>query len=430
MRRRARGGFEVTKSGMAAVFALLFTAALAAKAGEPAPPAKAETPQARAFLGLAESDRKAAQEALGWLGFYNGADDGVPAKRTIDALKAYQQSVAAAPDGVMTAKLLSALTAGAAKAKAAVGFATIDDAATGVRIGAPMKVLVKRAAGVFSNKDATVQLRLLTAKGDLGELYQSLTAADPRTKLTYKAMKPGAFLVTAGETGDAKVYTRYAADGDSLRGFSFSYPKARAKALDPVALAIANSFGPLPAAPLPPIAPPKPAPPRLVATALIVAPGVAVTALDPSRCENPDIAGKPARFLAPSGALARLGGDFGVSATAPEIGAGGGDLVVLSISEAGLEATPVRGLGPAEIVAGLSPAASGAPLFDRKGRLVALVSAIATAPSRAGVALAAPHATLSAAALGEPSNGAGADLTAAEIAKLRRAAVVGVFCGA
>ena len=66
--------------------------------------------------------------------------------------------------------------------------------------------------------------------------------------MTYKVIKPDAFFVIAGEEGDKKFYRRYAAapadaaDRNKLRGFVFIYPKARAKALDPVALAIANSF--------------------------------------------------------------------------------------------------------------------------------------------------------------------------------------------
>ncbi len=83
-----------------------------------------------------------------------------------------------------------------------------------------------------------------------------------------------------------------------------------------------------------------------------------------------------------------------------------------------------------KVIGAFGPSASGAPLFDRQGRLVAFVAPVAASPRRAGVSLAAPHAIIPAAALGEAGAGeaAGASLTAAEIAKLRRAAIVGVFC--
>jgi hypothetical protein len=427
---------------MLRAFVLLLAAGLSARAAEkdpaaaPTRQAAEASPPARAFLAFSEADRKAAQEALGWLGFYNGVDDGALGKRTIEAVKAYQLSLGAQPDGIMTPRGLAALKEAAAKAKAEVGFRLIDDPTTGIRIGAPMKILEKRKSGTGTaallSKDGMVGLYLKETKGGLAALYKSLSADVGPRKVTYKYLKPDAFFVTAGEEDDDKFYRRYAVSGDTLRGFALVYPKARAKALDPVALAVANSFEPFPAAPKPESKPtPTPAGPRLAATALIVAPGVAVTALDPAQCKAPTIAGQPATFLAPQDGLARLGGAFGVGATAPPIGPGGGDLVALSLvpGAAGpvLEAAPAEALASGAVVAALAPSGAGAPLFDRQGRLVAFVGPIAAAPARAGVAMRAPHATISAAALGSPA-GDGPSLTAAEIARLRQAAIVGVFC--
>jgi hypothetical protein len=398
-----------------------------------APAHGADTPQARAFMSFSEADRKAAQDALGWLGVYNGVVDGASGKRTLDAVSAYQQKVNAQADGILTAKLLTAMEEEAGKAKAAVGFKIIDDPATGARIGAPTKLLDTREGGALRSKDGAVNLYLTQTKGDLADVYKSLSADAAGRKVTYKYLKPGAFFVTAGEEGESKFYRRFAVQGDALRGFAFVYPKKRAKALDPVALAIANSFEPFPAAPIPPTPSPTPTPeqPKLSATALIVAPGVAVTALDPAQCKTPLIAGKPARFLEGQGALARLGGEFGAGATAPPVGPDGGDVVALSLSPAGgrelLETAPAQDLGGGRVLAAFTTAASGAPLFDRQARLVGFLAPISAAPRRAGVVLAAPHAILPARGLGEP----GADgpaLPVTEIARLRRGSVVGVFC--
>src|SRR6185437_9007107 len=156
MPRSALGRLALQKMQMTRIFVALLAATLPARAVETKPPvavatpagkAAQATPQARAFLVLAEADRKAAQEALGWLGFYNGVDDGAFGKRTVEALSAYQRSLDGQGDGIITAKALAALKAGAAKAKAAIGFRLIDDAATGVRIGAPLKLLEKRGGG-------------------------------------------------------------------------------------------------------------------------------------------------------------------------------------------------------------------------------------------------------------------------------------------
>lgn len=428
---------------MMRIFALLLAAALPASAVETKPPAAASparkpaeaTPQAQAFLALSEADRKAAQEALGWLGFYNGVDDGAFGKRTIEALSAYQRSLGWQADGIMTAKALAALKDGAAKAKAAVGFRLIDDAASGVRIGAPTKLLERRENGALFSKDGTIGLYFKETKGELAALYKAQSVDAGARKVTYKYLKPDNFFVIAGEEADNKFYRRYAASGDKLRGFAFLYPKKRAKALDPVALAIANSFDPFPAPPGAPKPAPTPQGPKLVATALIVAPGVAVTALDPAACKAPMIGGKPARFLPGEGPLARLRGEFGAGAQAPPLASGQGELVALSLR--GGEPKPVlavslaHGAAAGKVIGAFAPSASGAPLFDRQGRLVGFVARVEASPRRAGVALAAPHAIIPASALGAGASGEpGASLTAAEIARLRRNAIVGVFCAA
>jgi peptidoglycan hydrolase-like protein with peptidoglycan-binding domain len=424
-----------------------------AAAPDPSPEAKA------AFLAMSEPDRKALQEGLGWLGFYNGVVDGAYGKRSIEALSAYQLSLGATTDGVIAPKQLAALKAAAEKAKAAVGFKLIDDAATGLRIGAPTKLLEKREGGAgftsLSSNDGEIKLDLKVTSGKLTALYKYLSADAPNHKFTYKVIKPDAFFVIAGEEGDKKFYRRYvaapadAADPNKLRGFMFIYPKARAKALDPVALAVANSFDPFPtvAAPMPtpvasatPTPSPTPEPLKLTATALVVAPGVAVTTLAPAQCKSPTIDGKLVRFLdnAEAGGLARLGGDFGAGAAAPAVAEGGDDLVALSLVAVGdakptlqvADATPVWSGGALKVVAALGAAATGAPLFDRQGRLVAFVAPVEAAKQRAGVVLAEPHATTSAASLGPGGAAPGGSLSAPAIAALMRSAVVGVFCGA
>lgn len=456
----------VGKIRLACIFALTAFAAAAAPPGAIKPAVTATTPNPSpgeptvgakaAFQALSEAERKAMQDALGWLGFYNGVVDGAYGKRTIEALIGYQQSLAAAPDGVVTPKQLGALKSAAAKAKAAVGFTLIDDAATGVRMGAPLKFLDKRESGAkysnFASADGEVGLYLKETSGDLATLFKTLTSA-PNRKVTYKYLKPDSFFVVAGEEGEKKFYRRYVAapgdarEGKTLRSFAFLYPKARAKALDPVALAVANAFEPFPSAvppapasPLTPSPTPTPQSPKLSAVALVVMPGLAITTLPSGPCKTATIEGKPARFLdnGESGGLIRLAGAFGERAIAPVVADGGEDLVALSLTPAGetkatlqvASAAPAPG-GGRQIVAALGPVATGAPLFDRQGRLVAFVAPGEAAARRADVELAGPHATISAAGMGvgaSPSGIAKAR-SMAEIAAMMRSVVVGVFCG-
>ena len=144
------------------------------------------------------------------------------------------------------------------------------------------------------------------------------------------------------------------------------------------------------------------------------------------------------RFLdTAAGGLTRLAGAFGERGAAPLVGEGGDDLVALSLTlvagKSALQvasATPTPG-GGRGIVAALGPVATGAPLFDRQGRLAAFIAPGQAAKLRAGVALAEPHAIISAAGLGlSPSpSPALAPLSAAQIGQSIGEAVVGLFCG-
>ncbi|THD47754.1 MAG: peptidoglycan-binding protein [Bradyrhizobium sp.] len=439
--------------------------------------ATAPDPQKSAFVAMPEADRAAVQEALGWLGLYNGTLDGAYGKRTRDSIVAYQQSVGAIADGVVTPVELDALKAATRRAEAAVDFALIDDKISGVRIGAPMKLLLKFKP---SSPDTTLQsgdgaLSLILAERSppktaaaeddgLAALYAQFGAEAGDRKVTYKALKAGAFFVVAGQDKGARFYTRYArapADwppGPSLRGFTFVFPADRAADFDKIALAIANAFDPFPDTPashgaaamrakstrsaldvvrvaagaLSPSAPtPSPSPDarptptaspasaapspmasatELTATALLVAPGEALTALPADKCGTITLDGKPAKLLQsdPASGLVLIGGDF-AAGQSPTLVAGASDLLALSLAPAGggkakLEASSAAVAplsdGRSAIVAALGAGASGAPAFDRSGALAGVVAAIATPPRRVGtVVLAAPYPLIGAEAI-------------------------------
>src|SRR5208282_4674573 len=122
--------------------------------------------------------------------------------------------------------------------------------------------------------------------------------------------------------------------------------------------AVAPGSSPAPAAP-------NPAP---AATALIVAPGKALTALKADDCPNPTVGGKPVRFERTDAAtnLAMIAGDFGANGEAPRFGAPAPDVVVLGFAGPRLAASPASFVGgearPA-IVAAVE-AGGGGPVFD------------------------------------------------------------------
>jgi Putative peptidoglycan binding domain len=427
-----------------------------------APPALAQTPpkppapaasaaafeaQKAAFLALPQATRVAAQDALVWLGLYNGTSDGDFGKRTRDSIVAYQLGQKAPGDGALSAGQLQALLAAGERARAAVGSETIVDATTGARIGAPTK-LIGGKGGVTLDFASD-------ASGDLMSLYARLSAETPTRKVAYKAIKGGAFFVVSGEDGGRKFYSRYDRSDPErppIRGFAFAYPVARAD-LDRVALAVANSFEPFPrpgpAPSLPAsaagqattVSPASQQPLQPKATALIVAPDRALTVLRPEDCLNPSVDGKPVRFERSDAAtgLALLAGDFGAKAEPPGRGALAPDLVVLSADGGRIAAVPaaLASGGRPIVVASLGAGAGGGPAFDRSGGLAGVVAPIAEEPKRVGgVALAAPHALIEADAVGAFLGGGAlapldalSPLSAGAIAARERKAVAAVTCG-
>src|SRR5271166_73278 len=417
-------------------------------APEAADPASAA--QKAAFLALPEATRKAAQDALVWLGFYNGVADGDFGKRTRDAILAFQASAKAPADGALSAAELQTLLAAAERAREAVGFHVVNDAKTGAKVGAPTKLLAARSGAKLDFASS--------ADPDLSALYVRLSAGTPTRNVSYKAIKPDDFFVVSGQEGTAKFYTRFEKSeraNPPIRGFTFSYPATQATELDPIALAVANSFEAFPspaAAPAktpaasaaPAVEPagsspvPQAANPEPTATALVVAHGEALTALTAEDCPNPVVGGKPVRFerMDPATGMAMIAGDFDSKGEAPRFGLLAPDLVVLSFAGPRVAASAASLAGDATrpaVVTAVETSAGGGPVFDRRGALIGLIAPIAGEPKRiAGVALAAPHAIIAPDAVraflgaGESAAANAALLSAGDIAAHEKDALVAV----
>ena len=398
--------------------------------------------QKAAFLALPEATRRAAQDALVWLGLYKGASDGDFGKRTRDSIVAFQLGQKGTGDGVLSPGQLQSLLAAAQKARAAVGFQMIADPKSGARIGAPTKLM--------GEKNGPRLEFATSADPDLAALYARLGAESPTRKIAYKAIKPNVFFVVSGQEGTRKFYSRFEkSDGAKppIRGFTFSYPASNPN-LDRVGLAVAASFEafPVTAASADVTSPPPPrptapaAPPAPNATALIIAPGKALTALKPADCPNPVVGGKPARFQRTDAAtgLAILEGAFDGKAEAPRLGALSSDLVVLSAAgeRVAANAATLESDAPPVAVAPLEKSASGAPAFDRSGALAGLIAPITQEPKRvADVPLAAPHSLIEPQAIGAFLGGGdltplpSPKLSAGAIAAREKGALLAVFCG-
>jgi peptidoglycan hydrolase-like protein with peptidoglycan-binding domain len=479
------------KSAIQAILGLAIALALAGPTGSRAQNAPAASPsvdpvfdsQKAAFDALPETDRRAIQDALIWSGNYLGVVDGVFGKRTRDSIVAYQTSVKAQADGLVGAAQLAAMTEAAQKARAAVRFQIFTDEKSGIKIGAPLKILDKRAANDVGGSrlmkaDGSVTLDLSSTTGGdakLASLYAAVTTDAPGKKITLKISRPD-FFVASGEEAGRKFYERRAKapagwqEPGAIRGFRLAYPTAQSADLDRIGVAVANSFEPFPpsasapatgpaaasamtAAPVP-APPPAPSRPILAATGFLVAPGQALSAIGASDCANPTIDGKPAKFARADRelGLSLLTGDFGANliSGAPSLGALGPDLVALSYAleePAGrivLNVTAASPLPPREnetrasLLASLPKTGGGSPVFDRKGVLVALIAQSIGEPKLvAGVSPLAPYRAIGADEirrfLGLTADGAAkaqdnAPRGAGQIAAAERAYVVAISC--
>jgi Putative peptidoglycan binding domain len=422
--------------------------------------AKAD-PAKDAFLGFSEDERKAAQGALVWLGFYNGVDDGAWGKRTGDAISAFLKTLGQKPDGVLTPQTLAALTAAGQKSRDAVGFEVFLDNATGVQIGAPLRLLQKQPGeaghSVLLSKDGAAKLDIVSEApsgtgAGLEPLFKSLSADTGARKVGYKAMKAGAFFVVTGDEDATKFYFRYALGPKGFyRGFELRYPKARAEQYDRIGVAISNAFDPAPAGkPSAPAVAATPTPaasgPPLIATAFVLAPGEALTALTPGECGKPLVAGKAATFgrVDEASGLARLDGDFGAGA-APAAAASSdtAEAFVLSrapgigdksVVEAGRGEWARNGAGEGRVVVSAGPSARGAPVFNLRGEMVGVLARSAAPPRRvSGVNVADPQRVLAGAPIeafvAKGGDAAGPNLSGPELARRFAPRVLGVTCG-
>ncbi|WP_342153036.1 serine protease [Methylorubrum sp. SB2] len=434
----------------------------APKPASPAPDPAFEAARA-AFEALPEPERRAVQDALVWTGDYNGVTTGGFGRRTFEGIATYQRRTGAAPTGQLAAPERVALATAADAARKAARFRVQTDGASGAVIGVPERLLAKRSplpGGTrWQSADGRVTLDTRSfppGATDLDALFERATAANPERKVTYKLRKPD-FIVVTAETATGRSYVRYALGEAGIRGFALSYDRALAAEVEPLVIAVANSFSPFPTEGVsPPVAaaPPKPAPgpgpnlaapplappgeARASATGLNLGGGRVLTAASAlENCPAPRVNGLPARSEgAGPVAVLRVEG-LGGGAVPPlrtETLSEDEALLVLAAEANGGRSVAPGIAGPGGVYAPLQPGAGGAPVLDRAGRLVGLVARAPAGPRLiAGVMPPTRYAVVPASALADTFKGrAPASVPAASpsgAAAPVLSAVVGIVCG-
>lgn len=424
-----------------------------------------------AFEALPEADRIAIQDGLIWTGDYKGIADGKFGKGTRDAIAAFAARNKFPADGTLDAKGRAALAAVATKAKDAVNFSVKADERTGVRIGLPLKLLTKvkpLASGTrYSSADESfsVETTHMAGAAPLQDSFNAAIADAPGRKVTYKVLRPDFFVVT-GDAGASTFYTRMARGERGLAGFTITYPASAKARLDPVSIAIANSFVAFPeaAATAPaPIASPNANPsapaaanveggvikPGLTASGIAIAPGLILTSL-PKTCSEPLVGGKKAKVAKQDDAdgLTLLSLPDAPAASLPlrvTDPTGPAQVVILSfvpranadeLTGASGDLHKAEATGAWRLLAPLQSPVAGAAIFDRSGALAGLIPLEAN-PGKpiAGVLPQMNRAALPASKLASflgdarPRPTEHADpRTAGEIVALGQAAMVAIYC--
>jgi S1-C subfamily serine protease len=468
----------------AAAFLAALSAPVMAQAPVPAPPGQARPqPPAdprfaaaqQAFEALPEAERKSIQQDLGFAAAFNGAALGTFGTLTFNGIQNFQLVNKLPFDGILTPQSRQLLATTARNARTALKFVVLDDPRSGVKIGVPQSVFVKREPNTAGGSRwqttdgrATLDTTSLPKGGEtLQQLYDKvIVSSNPARKVTYKLLRPDFFVVT-GETPTGKFYRRMTLGSDgAIRGFSVGYDKTLAAEMDKLVISVANSFdafpgstvvassGPRPGIPAGGpgvLTPPVPAGPReRLASGLILDGGTILTAdagMKDCKAVTAGLRKTPARIVATDAAtgLALLKVDgLGRSGATPGVSGSVKTETSLTMVGQAWSGTVPAGIfaeaittGPNRIAAPLQPGSAGAALFDSTGALAGIVIDDPGARKQvAGVVPAARYRFATAddiAAFLQKNNvvPAKSDLAkvAGSVAVTRRDAVIPLICG-
>lgn len=346
------------------------------------------SPHAATYAAMPLAARIAIQNDLIWTGDYNGIADGEFGAGSIAAVKSFQRRSGSTETGLLTAQERSLLAAAAAARQEEMGWRLIDDASTGSRVGIPLKLAphatATRTGTRWSSGRGEVQVetfRIREPGTTLAEVYERLKRETATRRVTYEVMR-GDFFVLAGLQGLKRFYVRAAGREGEVRGIAILYDQAMEGIMAALVVAMSNAFVAFPST----VAGPVQRPRVDYGTGVIVDTlGHVVTdaevteGCDVIRVSGLGVAERLARDETGALALLRIygarnlepvaAGETGADpplmlkgVAAPDEQEGAGSVMSL----------PVRlGRGEAHAIEPVPrPGFSGAPAFDREGRLV------------------------------------------------------------
>jgi hypothetical protein len=198
-----------------------------------------------AETGMPEAQRLAIQADLMWLHNYGEMGAEEINARLVDEIKAFQRRNNGKDTGILSDQERTALAEAAKPKQAAAGWRSIDDTATGARLGVPERLVPKtsvvRTGSRWSSMGGQVVIETFRLReASLPALFdQNKRVA--RREIGSSNLGPNSFVIT-GQQGLKKFVERAQSSGGEIRGVTILYDQATEGIMAPVALAVADTF--------------------------------------------------------------------------------------------------------------------------------------------------------------------------------------------
>jgi peptidoglycan hydrolase-like protein with peptidoglycan-binding domain len=202
---------------------------------------------------MALAERQTIQSDLAWTGHYNGVINGEVSDRMVAAIKAFQKDRGGKQTGVLNPQERSTLADAAKRLQDNVGWRTVADAGSGVRLGLPVKLVPQQSSDAngakWSSPTGTIQIvlaRRKEANPTTAKLAEQEKKEPTGRKVEYSAVKPD-FFVLSGMQGLKKFYVRGQFKDSEVRILTILYDQATEGTMEPVVIAMSSAFNPFPA---------------------------------------------------------------------------------------------------------------------------------------------------------------------------------------
>ncbi len=219
------------------------------------PKSPAASPPRAVYAAMPETERRAIQSDLIWTGDYNGLANADFGDNSVAAVKAFQKRNGGKETGILNPDERSKLAESARSKQERAGWRIVTDRTTGARLGVPDKLVpqASQTAGGsrWQSARGEVQIetfRVAAAGTTLTSVLERMKKDTPSRKVEYQVVKPDFFVISGLQGGVKKFYTRAQIKGDDVRGVTVLYDLAMENLLEPIVVAISNTFVGFPSA--------------------------------------------------------------------------------------------------------------------------------------------------------------------------------------